>query len=68
MTFMIKPPQRHANSCSLEGRHKSTRLLRAVLGLVGLVEEEVSGELLVLVAREVGLDDKIALEAEAAKL
>ena len=39
-----------------------TRLVR----LVGLVEEEVGRELLVLVAGEVGLDDHVALEAETA--
>jgi hypothetical protein len=32
--------------------------------ILGLVEEEVGGQLLVLVAREVGLNDKVALKAE----
>ena len=39
-----------------------------LLRLVGLVEEEVGGELFVLVAGEVGLDYEVALEAEAAEL
>lgn len=43
-------------------------LLRTLLGLVGLVEEEVGRELLVLVAGEVCLDHEVALEAEAAEL
>jgi hypothetical protein len=33
--------------------------------LLGLIEEEVSGQLLVLVARKVGLDNEVALEAKA---
>lgn len=36
--------------------------------VVGLVEQEVRGELLVLVAREVGLDGLVMVEAKAAKL
>ena len=36
------------------------RLIR----LIGLVEEEVRRELLILVARKVRLDDEVALEAE----
>lgn len=43
-------------------------LLRALLRLVRLVEEEVGGQLLVLIASEVGLDDQVTLEAEAAQL
>jgi hypothetical protein len=34
----------------------------------GLVEEEISGELFVLVAGKVGLDDEVALEAKTAQL
>lgn len=34
-----------------------------VVALVRLVEEEVGGQLFVLVAGEVGLDDHVALEA-----
>lgn len=41
-------------------------LLRIRLVLVGLVEQVVGGELLVLVAREVGLDRLVAVEAETA--
>jgi hypothetical protein len=41
-------------------------LLTTLLKVVGLVEEEVGGELLVLVAGEVGLDDQITFEAKAA--
>jgi len=37
-----------------------------VIALVRLVEEEVRGQLFVLVAGEVGLDDHVALEAETA--
>jgi len=33
----------------------------------GLVEEEVGGQLFVLVAGEVGLDDEVTFEAEAAE-
>jgi hypothetical protein len=47
---------------------KLTSLLGTLLRLVGLVEEEVGGQLLVLVAGEVGLDDQVTLEAETAKL
>lgn len=39
-----------------------------LLLLVGLIEEEVGSELLVLVAGEVGLDDGVAREAETAQL
>jgi len=35
-----------------------------LIGLVGLLEQEVGGQLLVLVASEVCLDDEIPLEAE----
>ena len=48
---------------SHSGRTKGHHLLVTII--VGLVEEEVGGQLLVLVARKVGLDDKIALEAKA---
>jgi len=36
-----------------------------VVWVLGLLKEEVGGQLLVLVAREVSLDDKVALEAQA---
>ena len=39
-----------------------------VIGLIWLVKEEVRSQLFVLVTREIGLDDKIALEAETAQL
>jgi hypothetical protein len=39
-----------------------------LLHVLRLIEEEVGGELLVLVARKVGLDDKVSLESETAKL
>lgn len=42
---------------------------RLRLGLfIGLVEEEVGGQLFVLVARKVGLDHQVALKAETAQL
>ena len=49
----------------VEVEARASRLLVIILGLV---EEEVGGQLLVLVAGKVGLDDKISLEAEAAQL
>jgi hypothetical protein len=39
-----------------------------LLHVLGLVEEEVGCKLLVLVARKVGLNNKVSLESEAAKL
>lgn len=45
-----------------------TNLLGTLLRLIGLVEEEVGSQLLVLVAGEVGLDHQVALEAKAAQL
>lgn len=43
-----------------------TQLLPFII--VRLVEQKVCGEFLVLVARKVGLDDQIALEAEPTEL
>ena len=40
----------------------------SVIAIVRLLEEEIRRKLLVLVAREVSLDDEIALEAEKAQL
>jgi hypothetical protein len=44
------------------GRTEQNGLL--LIQILGLVEEEVGGQLLVLVARKVRLDDKVALEAK----
>lgn len=59
----------HHSPASLVTENRKDRckhLLRTLLRLIRLVEEEVRGQLLVLIACEVGLDDEIALEAEAA--
>lgn len=48
-------------------RSSDQSLVLSVL-VVGLLEQEIRGQLLVLVAGEVGLDGEVALEAEAAKL
>jgi hypothetical protein len=45
---------------------KTTNLL--LLHILRLVEEEIGCELLILVACKVGLNDKVSLESEAAKL
>jgi len=45
---------------------EQTNLL--LLRILRLIKEEVGCKLLVLVACEVGLDDKISLESETAKL
>lgn len=47
---------------------KLKRLLATLLKVVGLVKKEVGGQLLVLIAGEVGLDDQVTLEAKTAQL
>jgi hypothetical protein len=65
--MIILPPLAHSDAFLQETHFR--RLLRTwLIRLIGLVEEEVCGKLLVLVAGEVGLDNILALEAEAAKL
>jgi hypothetical protein len=48
-----------ARGCTIQLR------VLCLIRLLGLIEEEVGGQLLVLVAREVGLNDEVALEAKA---
>jgi hypothetical protein len=53
--------------CSRQVFHQArTSLLLSLI--LGLVEQEVRGKLLVLVARKVRLDDIVAFEAEPAEL
>jgi len=60
---MVAVDQEYAGTL-LVGSHSGRTGKNTLLLLIGLVEEEVGSQLLVLVARKVGLDDNVALEAE----
>lgn len=54
--------------CCLKGFSTTCRDQSLLVTFVGLIEQEIGCELFVLIAGEVGLDDRVTREAEAAKL
>ena len=62
--FLDRAVRRHGDSTWRSRLLPASRIVR----LIWLIEQEVRGQLLVLIAGEVGLDDHVALEAETAQL